>query len=237
MSETKKIYLALAKILQEIDPIKKDRNADMGNAGKYKFRGIDDLYNALHNAFATNHVFILPEVVAETSQIVEKEKNGYKTYSKHVTLQIKYRFIADDGSEVSSIGIGEAIDTSDKATNKAQSSALKYVLMQMFLIPTEEKKDVEEDNELVAHRIEYISDVALKALLKDLKTLADLKDTTSEMIQKNICEGFKITNLTELTSVQAQATIKQVKAKIQLAEMTQDPMDTAPASYIEHLNK
>lgn len=150
MSEPKKIYTALATILKEIDPIKKDRKADMGFAGKYNFRGIDDLYNTLHSAFAENQVFILPEILVENSQIVEKEKNGGKTYSKHVTLQIRYRFIADDGSEVSSVGIGEAIDSSDKATNKAQSSALKYVLMQMFLIPTEEKKDVEDDNNQVA---------------------------------------------------------------------------------------
>jgi hypothetical protein len=147
------IYQAMAAILAEIKPVAKSRNADLGAGGKYKFRGIDDMYNALHEAFAKYKVFLLPEILDEKSEIIEKEKNfdGKKTitYSKYTTLKVKYTFIACDGTSVSSIGIGEAIDTSDKATNKAQSSALKYVLMQVFLIPTEEPKDVEtEDNEI-----------------------------------------------------------------------------------------
>lgn len=150
MSEPKTIYQAMSAILEDIKPVAKDRKADMGNAGKYNFRGIDDMYNALHEAFAKHKVFILPEIIEEKSEILEKEKtyNGQvsKTYSKYVTLRVKYTFFAEDGTFVNAIGIGEAIDTSDKATNKAQSSALKYVLMQTFLIPTEEGKDVENDN-------------------------------------------------------------------------------------------
>jgi hypothetical protein len=65
-------------------------------------------------------------------------------------LTIKFTFYTTDGSSVSAVGIGHALDTSDKATNKAQSSALKYALMQTFLIPTEEDKDVEVADNKVA---------------------------------------------------------------------------------------
>jgi hypothetical protein len=148
------IYQAMAKILADIDYIGKDRKADMGNAGKYNFRGIDDIYNALHSSFAKHKVFLLPKVLDSKIETIEKEKtyNGVisKTYTCSAILTIEFTFVSEDGSSVTAIGIGQALDQSDKATNKAQSAALKYCLMQTFLIPTEESKDIEDDNISIA---------------------------------------------------------------------------------------
>jgi hypothetical protein len=152
--ETKKIYPAMAKVLSQVGAVTKSKDADMGNAGKYKFRGIDDMYNALHTHFAENGIFIIPEVVNTEMTVQEKVKvwNGQETktlqYSCLVTM--KFHFVCDDGSSIVATGVGHALDTSDKATNKAQSSALKYCLMQTFLIPTEESKDIEDENNTVA---------------------------------------------------------------------------------------
>lgn len=49
--------------------------------------------------------------------------------------------MAEDSSEVCTVNVGEAMDSGDKGMNKAMSSALKYALMQMLLIPTKENKD------------------------------------------------------------------------------------------------
>ena len=152
MNESKSltIYQAMARILADIDFICKDRKADMGNAGRYNFRGIDDIYNALHSSFAKYKVFIIPKILDSKFEIQEKEKtyNGSttKTYTYSAILTVEFTFVSEDGSSISAVGIGHALDQSDKATNKAQSSALKYCLMQTFLIPTEESKDVEVEN-------------------------------------------------------------------------------------------
>lgn len=150
MSESLTIYQAMARILADIDHIGKDRQADMGGAGKYKFRGIDDMYNALHSSFAKYKVFIIPEIIESKIELQEKEKtyNGVttKTYATSALLTVKFTFVSEDGTSIAAVGIGHALDTSDKATNKAQSAALKYCLMQAFLIPTEESKDVEDEN-------------------------------------------------------------------------------------------
>jgi ERF superfamily len=144
------IYQAMAKILADVDHIGKDRKADMGNAGKYNFRGIDDIYNTLHSSFAKYKVFIIPEIIDSKIEVQEKEKsyNGVvnKSYTYSAILTVKFTFVSEDGSSISAVGIGHALDQSDKSTNKAQSSALKYCLMQAFLIPTEESKDVEVEN-------------------------------------------------------------------------------------------
>jgi hypothetical protein len=59
----------------------------------------------------------------------------------YTRLKIKFTFYADDGSNVESVVIGEAMDTGDKASNKALSIGLKYALLQVFCIPTEDDKD------------------------------------------------------------------------------------------------
>lgn len=137
------IYESLAAINQKIDAITKTRNNTQQN---FKFRGIDDVMNELHKHFAEFKVVILPEVV----RFERSEKTSIKTDNNgkskeqtviNIIVDMKYTFIAEDGSSVFVIVPGEALDYGDKATTKAMSIALKYALLQMFLIPTEEEKD------------------------------------------------------------------------------------------------
>jgi len=148
------IYKSMIGVLTDVDHIGKNNKADMGNGGKYNFRGIDDMYNSLHSLFVKHQVFLIPKVLETTLEIQEKEKvyNGQTTRSLQYSsiVKMEFTFIAIDGSSVTATGIGHAIDTSDKGTNKAQSSALKYCLMQTFLIPTVEDKDVEKENNQMA---------------------------------------------------------------------------------------
>jgi hypothetical protein len=50
---------------------------------------------------------------------------------------------AVDGSSHTVHVIGEAMDSADKATNKAMSAAYKYMAMQVFCIPTEGDNDAD----------------------------------------------------------------------------------------------
>jgi hypothetical protein len=131
----KLIYSALAKINKGIGAIEKNRkNQQQG----FQFRGIDDVLNELHSLFADNDVIILPSVKAvETSE--KQTKTGGVLF--YVKANIDFTFITTDGSSVTVTIVGEAMDSGDKATNKAMSVALKYALIQMFLIPTKEDKD------------------------------------------------------------------------------------------------
>lgn len=131
------IYKALAAINSEIEAVAKDKkNPQQG----YKFRGIDDMYNALHDLFSKHNVFITSEVVDSKREERTTKGGGVLIYT---IATCKFNFYTIDGSFVSSTLEGEAMDSGDKSTNKAMSAALKYALMQMFLIPTEEKLDTE----------------------------------------------------------------------------------------------
>lgn len=130
-----KIYGAIAGVMADVGHVAKDKvNKQQG----FKFRSIDDVYNALHPALAKNKVFIVPRVLEQTREDVVT-KNGGKMVL--VICKIKFTFYAEDGSSIETVIIGEGLDTGDKATNKAMAIAYKYACFQVFCIPTEELMD------------------------------------------------------------------------------------------------
>lgn len=130
-----KIYSALTSIIGEVNAIgKNNKNQQQG----FMFRGIDDVMNELHTLFGKYKVMIVPEVVEY--DVKEKQtKNGTVMYQTRT--RVRFHFTAEDGSEVVTTNVGEAMDSADKGMNKTMSCALKYALMQMFLIPTKETED------------------------------------------------------------------------------------------------
>ena len=129
------IYKALAEINKGITAIGKNRtNQTQG----FKFRGIDDVMNELHSLFAENEVIILPEVL-KIDSTERLNKTGGTLFC--VKVSVRFDFVHSSGDYTSCTLVGEAMDSGDKAVNKAMSIALKYALLQMFLIPTEDEKD------------------------------------------------------------------------------------------------
>ena len=129
------IYKSIIKVMSEINAIGKDRK---NQAQGFQYRGIDDIMNELHGTLAKCGVFVVPEVLEETRTTGKTSRGGDMFYTR---LKICFTFYAEDGSNVQSVVIGEAMDTGDKASNKALSVGLKYALLQVFCIPTEDEKD------------------------------------------------------------------------------------------------
>ena len=153
--EEKLIYQKMASILKETKAItKSEKNQQQG----FKFRGIDNVMNELHELFAKNDVFILQEVQDFTVDARPTAKGGTLFYTR---AKIKFRYTTTDGSFVETVNVGEAMDSGDKGMNKAMSIALKYSLLQMFLIPTEEPKDPEattpEETDYIAMALQEIN--------------------------------------------------------------------------------
>lgn len=135
MAETPLIYKKIIEVMADINAIGKDRrNQQQG----FQFRGIDDVMNELHSSLAKCGVFVLPNVLEETRTTGKTSRGGDMFYTR---LKINFGFYAEDGSHVDAVVIGEAMDTGDKASNKALSIGLKYAMLQVFCIPTEDEKD------------------------------------------------------------------------------------------------
>lgn len=135
MENTPLIYKKIIEVMADINAIGKDRrNQQQG----FQFRGIDDVMNELHSSLAKCGVFVLPNVLEETRTTGKTSRGGDMFYTR---LKINFGFYAEDGSHVDAVVIGEAMDTGDKASNKALSIGLKYAMLQVFCIPTEDEKD------------------------------------------------------------------------------------------------
>lgn len=142
MAENGKIYESISNVMAEIGAIGKNKQNEQQ---KFMYRGIDDVMNALQPALVKHKVFIVPEVTSEE----RSERNSIKEYQGqkkeslllYTRLGITYKFFAEDGSFIEAKVIGEAMDSGDKATNKAMSIAYKYACFQVFCIPTEEMID------------------------------------------------------------------------------------------------
>lgn len=140
MGELKMIYSELSAVMAEVGAIGKD---SYNSFQKYKFRGIDDVMNALYPVLVKHQILIEPQMLDKQIEIVPT-KDG-KTQI-HALLTMQYRFYAPDGSYVTAVTLGEGLDTSDKACNKAMAVAMKYAMFQTFCIPTEEMRQSDPDN-------------------------------------------------------------------------------------------
>ena len=136
-----KIYQAIADIMAEVEAIgKNQKNQQQG----FKFRGIDDVYNAIHPLFAKHGVFTVPTVVNERTEDRVTKSGGNLIYR---VLTIQYSFFAVDGSHVDATVIGEGMDSGDKAANKAMAVGHKYALLQVLCIPTEDMVDPDSETQ------------------------------------------------------------------------------------------
>jgi hypothetical protein len=134
------IFQQIPKVMAEIEAVSKSRD---NKAQGFKFRGIDDVINEVSAKLSKHRLFVVPEVLEERREERQTKTGGVSTY---VILKIKYTLFAEDGSSISAVMIGEGADSGDKASNKAQSIALKYFLLQVFAIPTEEAKDPDAES-------------------------------------------------------------------------------------------
>jgi hypothetical protein len=177
MTETPKVFSAIAAVMLEIGAsgISKGRNNSQQG---YSFRGIDDVLNELSPVLAKHKLCVLPRMIAR--EVVERQtRNGGALFN--VTVEAEFDLVcAEDGSMHTIRTFGEAMDSADKATNKAMSAAYKYAAIQAFCIPTEGDNDADAQTHDVAPRQTQeappaISADELSAFTNTIKSAATLE--------------------------------------------------------------
>lgn len=113
--------------------ISKGRQAPAG-AGGFAFRGIEDFDNVLCGLTAEHNIAgPYPRIISKEIVHGSTAKGGYQC---HVFLEVEWTYVcASDGSKHVASTMGEAMDTQDKACNKAMQAARKYADVIVFRIP------------------------------------------------------------------------------------------------------
>jgi hypothetical protein len=137
------------------------------------------VYNAIAPLLAKHSLCILPRVL--TRECVERaSKSGGALF--YVTVEVEFDFVsAEDGSKHTVKTFGEAMDSGDKATNKAMSAAYKYAAFQAFSIPTEADNDADAHTHVVASKTVLIA--PLIASIDAATTEEELKSAYFEAIK------------------------------------------------------
>jgi hypothetical protein len=171
------VYQAISQVTERLakEGISKDRTAQTGGNGNYKFRGIDDVYNALAPFLAEAGLTVLPFCL--NRDVIERQSaKGNALF--YTTVTMRFDFVSKwDNSKHEVCMYGEAMDSGDKGTNKAMSAAFKYACMQAFCIPTEGDNDSENQTHEVKAVIKTTAlthNIDVAGIEKMINTVADM---------------------------------------------------------------
>jgi hypothetical protein len=151
------VLIAMSAVMEEIGRtgISKDRrNKEQG----YSFRGIDDVYNDLNGIMSRNRLLMLPVKMVPSRSEKPTKSGGTVNYTQLV-VDFKMASAIDGSTEIIQT-IGEAMDSADKSSNKAQSAAMKYAALMVFMIPTQGDNDADA----TTHQLASMEDRAIAHL-------------------------------------------------------------------------
>jgi hypothetical protein len=183
----KTVWQSIEKMTELLakDGISKDK----GGSGdiKYKFRGIDDIRNHISPLQKECALIILPRIVSRQETERTTKSGGFALW---VNLTVHFDLLNTiDGSKYTVRFEGEAVDYSDKATQKAMSQAYKVFAINTFNIPTEGEQDgdnekieisssnqgifrnLEELNQYVENCVSAFNSTKTEQELRDIETL------------------------------------------------------------------
>lgn len=127
------VHVAVARAMRDIGVITKADRFDGGNAGRFNFRGVDRVVNAVAPVLRKHGIIVIPEMRTVEYRDVPRANGGR---SHECVVTVAWRWVGPHGDELVAVTVGEALDTADKATSKAQAVAWRTCLIQMLAIPT-----------------------------------------------------------------------------------------------------
>jgi hypothetical protein len=178
-----KVYQAINAVQSELAKIGISKDSRNSQGAGYNFRGIDAVYNVLSSIMANNGLCIIPRMLTRNCEERTSKSGGNLFY---VTVEAEFDLVsAEDGSKHTARTFGEAMDSGDKATNKAMSAAYKYMAFQTFAIPTEGDNDADNHtHEIVRTQVASSTMQALIADIAACTTEDELKDAYFHAISK-----------------------------------------------------
>jgi hypothetical protein len=170
----------------------------------FKFRGIDDVMNRMAQHLVDADLVIIPRVV---NRDVQERVNSRGNPLFYVTVMVDFSILSTrDGSIVVCSVPGEAMDSGDKATNKALSIAYKYMAFQLFAIP------IEEDPDATTHQLAPKKE---KTLTADEQAIVEKLCATAGVSVEKVCSIYKIGSLADIPQSKLAEVTAQLQKKIQ----------------------
>lgn len=155
------VHVAWSRVMGTIRGIGKGNwYGKPGERGSYQFRGVDAALNAFGPACRLHGVLVLP-IRTDTAYRDVKTSTGKN--SRECTVTVTYRIIGPAGDDIEVQSAGESMDSADKGTAKALSTALRSLLFLGGLVPTgdvdPDASNVERGEAPVRPAIDYLDEI------------------------------------------------------------------------------
>lgn len=155
------VHLAWLRVRRDIRSIGKGEKYEEGRT-RYNYRGADTVVQYFGPVTLKHGVHVLP--VHITTQYGEKlTKSGSKM--RECSVVVTWQILGPMGDSLTLQTAGEALDTSDKSTTKAQTVALRTLLLTGGLVPTNDRDPdadrIERGNDAPARSAESYRDEIL----------------------------------------------------------------------------
>ena len=171
----------------------------------FKFRGIDDVMNRMAQHLVEAGLVIVPHI---RSREVNERVNTRGNPLFYVTVLVDFTvYSVKDGSHVVCSVPGEAMDSGDKATNKALSIAYKYMAFQLFAIPIDEDPD-RHTHEVGKAPVKTLTPTDIEIIRKLLAETDVTEEKLHEIYKVTGLEQIPMSKMAEITS-NLQKRIKQ----------------------------
>lgn len=126
------VHLAWLRVRRDIRAIGKGELYNQSGT-RFNFRGVDTVVNVFGPVTLKHGISVLP-VKVEAEYGEKSTKSGSKM--RECTVLTTWEILGPKGDKLTVQTRGEALDTADKSTTKAQSVALRTLLLTLGLTPT-----------------------------------------------------------------------------------------------------
>lgn len=131
------VHIAWLRVRHDVKAISKGEKFIEGQGQnakvKYTFRGADTVVKAYSPVTLRHGVNVIPVEVVDTHRDIFSKAGNRMS---ECTVRVTWEITGPRGDKILAQTVGEAIDTSDKASTKAQTVALRVLLLGGGLIPT-----------------------------------------------------------------------------------------------------
>lgn len=205
------IYEKMMNITAEVGTVAKNLEVQVTSKSKYKAVSEADVIRALKPLLIKYRVYAWPVQVnitdekVLTSTYTDRDGVANSRNSFFLRMEAIYRFInVDNPTEYVDVkGVGDGIDTGDKAPGKGSTYAGKYSLLKAFMVATGDDPDQEASQEYSTIKAEPITD-------EQVGQIIELLDP-DEIVKLLNVKGMN--SIRDMTQVQASATITWAKGR------------------------
>ncbi len=180
-------------ILSKIQSELKAPKGQYNKFGKYAYRNLEDIQEALKPILAKHHYSI---VINDAIELI-----GDRYYIKAtISLYDDNMALVTHSSAYAREALSQKGMSESQITGTASSYARKYAMNALFAID-----DTKDDDSIEAPKVVMINDAQMKLV----NTLITVKGVDRTMVQT----AYNVTSLKDLTAAQTQKVIKQLESK------------------------